>query len=92
MSRTVHPNAQHASVHRRFKNMNYRRAELNAVDAMDEVGINPSNRLKSWMSRIPNVWDDYMVSAAREFTVKNMWRQWRDRKSQPHFTMKASMG
>lgn len=89
MSRTIRPNSTYSSIFRRFKNMNYRRSELNAVDAMKEGGINPKNRLKSWMSRIPDTWSDCPVSAASEFLIKNKWRKWRNSGVRSHFTLNS---
>ena len=86
MARTIHKEVLFARCHRRFRNMNFRKAEASAVDAFKEMGLIPSNRLNSWFSRIPNSWDDYPVSANDEYHAKKFWDDWRSRINQSHFS------
>lgn len=87
MARTIRKNIEYAGCLRRFRNMNYRRNELNTLEEFLDNDITPNNRLVNFWSRIPEVWDDYIVSANKEYLTKAFWNNWWERKNAMHFTL-----
>lgn len=51
---------------RKPKTQNERKYSLLAVDELLDYGFNPSNRLKSTITRKPTAWDDVFVSSYKE--------------------------
>ena len=75
MSRTIRKLST-TNCHRNFKNMNFRKVEQSALDALIDSDIKPRNRHKNYWSQIPDVWIDFPVSANSEGILKVYWKQY----------------
>ena len=75
MSRTLHQRPFSWFKHQRVQNR--RKAELSALSDFkdEELRMRHINRLQSFMTQIPNPWDDMTVSAWNEFHNKRWVRQ-----------------
>jgi hypothetical protein len=73
MSRTRHSLPRHC--HKRMKHLNQRKMEISVIDSIkdENVKIRHLCRILSYKCRIPNPWDDYMVSAWGEFHNKHFY-------------------
>lgn len=70
MSRTLHRRPYSPLRHQRVQNR--RKAEQSALTELqaEQLRMRHINRLQSFMTQIPNPWDDYHVSAWNEFHNK----------------------
>ena len=70
MSRTLHQRPFSCFKHQRVQNR--RKSELSALTDLQAEGLRMRhiNRLQSFMTQIPNPWDDMAVSAWNEFHNK----------------------
>lgn len=69
MSRTIRRKPSSGGYMRRMKHVGYRKCEELTLSHFHEDlfcgNVKPSNRHKSWKTRIPNPWDDKNVSHYR---------------------------
>lgn len=90
MSRTRHNRPTH-SIHN-MRVQNRRKSEAAALEAILEEAVTPRhiNRLKSYLSQIPEPWDDKPHAAWREYHNKNYWTKWREERDAPRFTKQSA--